>query len=135
MAQITLNCDLTHDNAEAFQTFINALSKKPGAAITENEQLSFDDIKPHKPNKTEAPKKKVESKTQQTEAKKAEPEPKPETPSISLTDVRAVALKFSKAGKQAVLKEIFAKYGAEKLSDISASDYPALMADLEAANE
>lgn len=45
---------------------------------------------------------------------------------VQLSDVRAIALKLSKAGKQDVLKSAFAKFGGKKLSDISESDYPAL---------
>lgn len=51
------------------------------------------------------------------------------------TDLRAIALKLSKAGKQDILKELFAKYKAEQLSGVVESDYPALMKDLVAANE
>jgi len=51
--------------------------------------------------------------------------------SVSKTDVRAIALKLSKAGKQAELKEIFNEFGAEKLSEVKESDYPALKARLE----
>jgi len=54
---------------------------------------------------------------------------------ITMTEVRAEALKLSKAGKQSTLKEIFAKYdNATKLSDISENSYPALMTDLRSAN-
>jgi hypothetical protein len=55
-------------------------------------------------------------------------------PSVDKTAVRAAALVLSKAGMQPTLKEIFAKYGADKLSDIAEADYPALLADLEQAN-
>lgn len=66
--------------------------------------------------------------------------PKPETPvpapqeKITKTDVRAVALKLSKAGKSKELKAIFSEFGAEKLSDIKEEDYPALMAKLGAVD-
>lgn len=49
---------------------------------------------------------------------------------VQLSDVRAIALKLSKAGKQDVLKAAFAKFGGKKLSDISESDYPALLDEL-----
>lgn len=67
-------------------------------------------------------------------AAKAEQTPATDEKAPSMTDVRAVALKLSKAGKQTELKEIFAKYGADKLSGVAESDYPVLMKDLEAAN-
>ncbi len=86
--------------------------------------------------KDKKPAKKTAAKDKKAAAPKEEPaEEKDDAPEITLTDVRAVALKLSKAGKQKLLKEIFAKYGAEKLSDIAAEHYADLMADLEAANE
>mgnify|MGYP007121847518 CR=1 FL=1 len=57
------------------------------------------------------------------------------TPEISKSDVRAVALKLSKAGKSNVLKEIFAKFGAEKLGDVPEDKYSELMRELVSANE
>ena len=45
----------------------------------------------------------------------------------SKTDVKAVCLKFSKAGRQEELKAAFAKFGAKKLTEVSEADYPALM--------
>lgn len=57
--------------------------------------------------------------------------PEPEKP-ISKTDIRAVALKLSKAGKQKELAAAFAKFGCKKLSDFDGrtEDYPALMKEL-----
>lgn len=57
-------------------------------------------------------------------------EPAPQPPAVTLTDVRAVALKFSKAGKRAALKDAFGKFGAKRLSGISEENYPALMEEL-----
>lgn len=55
---------------------------------------------------------------------------------ISKTDIRAVALKLSKAGKQKELADIFAKFGCKKLSDFDnrTEDYPALMKALVSVN-
>ena len=55
---------------------------------------------------------------------------------ITKTDIRAVALKLSKAGKQDTLVEIFKKFGCKKLSDFDkrTEDYPALMRELVNAN-
>ena len=52
------------------------------------------------------------------------------------TDIRAVALKLSKAGKQKELADIFAKFGCKKLSDFDSrtEDYPALMKELVSVN-
>lgn len=68
--------------------------------------------------------------------------PAPEAPvkneeqKITETDVRAVAMKLSKAGKQAELAAIFAKFGCKKLSDFKKcpENYPALMEELVKAN-
>lgn len=64
----------------------------------------------------------------QSEETEAEP--------ITKTDIRAVALKLSKAGKQDILAEIFKKFGCKKLSDFDkrTEDYPALMRELVNAN-
>lgn len=67
--------------------------------------------------------------TPKTEA----PAPATETPK---TDIRAVALKLSKAGKQKELADVFAKFGCKKLSDFDSrtEDYPALMKELVSVN-
>lgn len=53
---------------------------------------------------------------------------------ISKTDLRAVALKLSKAGKAEELAKIFADFGAANLSSIKEADYPAVMERLVSAN-
>ena len=62
--------------------------------------------------------------------------PKIEDKPITKTDIRAVALKLSKAGKQKELADIFAKLGCKKLSDFDSrtEDYPALMKELVSVN-
>lgn len=68
------------------------------------------------------------------------PEPdskhEPKEKQITKTDIRAVAAKLSRAGKQDVLAAVFAKFGCKKLSDFDGrtEDYPALMKELVAAN-
>lgn len=136
MAQITMTFDLTPETLEILKLLAGASTdktEKAGKAAPEPEQLSFDDLDSGKDKK---PAKKTAAKDKKAAAPKEEPaEEKDDAPEITLTDVRAVALKLSKAGKQKLLKEIFAKYDAEKLSDIAAEYYADLMADLEAANE
>lgn len=63
-------------------------------------------------------------------------EPKAEEKPITKTDIRAVALKLSKAGKQKELAEVFGKFGCKKLSDFDdrTDDYPALMKELVSVN-
>lgn len=53
---------------------------------------------------------------------------------ITKTDVRAVALKISKAGKSDTLREIFSKFGATNLKGIAEEDYEALMRELVVVN-
>lgn len=62
--------------------------------------------------------------------------PKIEDKPITKTDIRAVALKLSKAGKQKELADIFAKFSCKKLSDFDSrtEDYPALMKELVSVN-
>lgn len=136
MAQITMTFDLTPETLEILKLLAGASTdktEKAGKAAPEPEQLSFDDLDSGKDKKSA---KKTTAKDKKAATPKEElAEEKDDAPEITLTDVRAVALKLSKAGKQKLLKEIFAKYGAEKLSDIAAEHYADLMADLEAANE
>lgn len=74
--------------------------------------------------------KSVEAPAPEAEAPKTEDKP------ITKTDIRAVALKLSKAGKQKELADIFAKFGCKKLSDFDSrtEDYPALMKELVSVN-
>ena len=60
----------------------------------------------------------------------------PETPAqeektITLEEVRAVLAEKSRDGHTAKIRELLQKYGADKLSEINASDYPALLAEAE----
>lgn len=56
----------------------------------------------------------------------------PASPSIKLEDVRTVLAEISRSGKTAQMKGLLGRFGAAKLSDVKAEDYPAL---LEAAKE
>lgn len=58
---------------------------------------------------------------------KAEPEEKP----LTLEEVRAVLAEKSRAGHTAEVKELLNKHGADKLSEIDPTEYPALLADAE----
>ena len=66
-------------------------------------------------------------KTTMKKTPKAEPEEKP----LTLEEVRAVLAEKSRAGHTAEVKELLNKHGADKLSDINPSEYPALLADAE----
>lgn len=112
------------DKSETAGPEKKAAAKKSGAKEKKTSAKDSTDFPPDFPPSEAA----AESKPETAAEAKAESKES----AITLTDVRAVALKLSKAGKQKVLKEIFAKYDAEKLSDISAENYESLMADLEA---
>ena len=138
--QITITCDLTPENLKALKLL--AYSKMtsesddntPAETLDSLEGFDLTTEEEKKPAKKSVKPKKTETPAEEPEAPAEESEPLVEGPKISKTDVRAVALKLSKAGKQDVLKEIFTKYGGSKLSDISEENYSALMKDLEAAN-
>lgn len=139
MAQITVTFDLTPETLEILKLLTSASKVKSGDATPEAEQQTFDDLDAGKdkgPAKKSTRKDKKAAAPKETPDELADaPEAEDDAPEISLTDVRAVALKLSKAGKQTTLKEIFAKYGGAKLSDISKEHYADLMEDLEAADE
>ena len=112
--KITVTMELTQENLSKLRALLPD-TEIPG-------QVSMFDSPSEKP--VEAPK---------TEA----PAPKDEAPKpITKTDIRAVALKLSKAGKQKELADIFAKFGCKKLSDFDSrtEDYPALMKELVSVN-
>ena len=131
MAQITLTLDLTPETLEILKLLTPASNGKTDVSSSEPDQPAPVETESDKDKK---PVKKTAAKDKKPATKDTPAETEDEAPAVSLTDVRAVALKLSKAGKQAQLKEIFAKYGAAKLSDISAEHYGDLMADLEEAN-
>lgn len=107
--KITITMDLTQENIDKLK------------ALLPDEQTSPSDSAPESSAEQAKPKTKP---AVQSEDSDAEP--------ITKTDIRAVALKLSKAGKQKELAEIFAKFGCKKLSDFDSrtEDYPALMKEL-----
>lgn len=116
MQQITITVDMTPENLEILKQLCPAgETKKPEAKKT--------------PKKTTEKPTSVEATTDVDAPETVEADAPAET-KVELTDVRAVALKLSKAGKQDVLKAAFAKFGGKKLSDIKPDDYAALMAEL-----
>ena len=60
-------------------------------------------------------------------AAKKEPEEKP----LTLEEVRAVLAEKSRAGHTAEVKELLARHGADKLSEIDPAEYAALLAEAE----
>lgn len=121
--KITVTMELTQENLSKLRALLPD-TEIPG-------QVSMFDSPSEKSveaPKTEAPK--TEAPAPEAEAPKIEDKP------ITKTDIRAVALKLSKAGKQKELADIFAKFGCKKLSDFDSrtEDYPALMKELVSVN-
>lgn len=122
--QITFTIEATPENIEklkAFCTEEKAVKKTKSAVYIEKaktENVHIEEAKAEDTNAEEAP--------FDADAK--------EEQKITKTDVRAIALKLSKAGKSETLKEIFAKFGAEKFSDVPEAKYPELMRELVSVN-
>ena len=64
------------------------------------------------------------------EAPPTEP-PTPETKAVTFVELRSRLAEISRAGHTAEIKELIAKYGAEKLSDVAETDYAALLTEAE----
>lgn len=122
--KITVTMELTQENLSKLRALLSD-TEIPG-------QVSMFDSPSEKPVEpvAEAPKTEAPASAPATEAPKTEDKP------ITKTDIRAVALKLSKAGKQKELADIFAKFGCKKLSDFDSrtEDYPALMKELVSVN-
>ena len=115
--KITVTMELTQENLSKLRALLPD-TEIPG-------QVSMFDSPSEKPVEPTA-----EAPAPEAEAPKTEDKP------ITKTDIRAVALKLSKAGKQKELADIFAKFGCKKLSDFDnrTEDYPALMKELVSVN-
>jgi len=68
---------------------------------------------------------------QAAEAPKEQPTPKNEEATVTFVQLRSRLSEISRSGKTAEVKELIAKYGASKLSDIAESDYAAVLAEAE----
>lgn len=99
---------------------LNALTKAV-AALTEkikSEYLNtFETI--YDPEKDEP---------QETTAKE---QPTSEQQTVTFVQLRSRLSEISRSGHTAEVKELIAKYGADKLSDLAESDYAALLAEAE----
>ena len=63
----------------------------------------------------------------EAKAAKQEPEEKP----LTLEEVRAVLAEKSRSGHTEEVRELLAKHGADKLSEIDPAEYPVLLAEAE----
>lgn len=78
------------------------------------------------PAQAPEPKKSEDTPPWEDEPKAAEP-----APEITISDLRKKGTELTKAGKLPELQEVFAEFGAKKLSGLAESDYPAVMKRLE----
>lgn len=73
----------------------------------------------------------AEDEPQAAEAPKEQPAPEHKTETVTFVQLRSRLSEISRSGKTAEVKELIAKYGASKLSDITESDYAAVLAEAE----
>ena len=102
---------------------LNALTKAVGALtekITSEYLNTFETI--YDP---------AEDEPQAAEAPKEQPTPKQEEATVTFVQLRSRLSEISRSGKTAEVKELIAKYGASKLSDIAESNYAAVLAEAE----
>lgn len=102
---------------------LNALTKAVGALtekITSEYLNTFETI--YDPAKDEP---------QTAEAPKEQPAPEQKAETVTFVQLRSRLSEISRAGHTQEVKELIAKYGAEKLSDIAEADYAAVLAEAE----
>lgn len=58
-------------------------------------------------------------------------QPSPETKAVTFVELRSRLAEISRAGHTAEIKELIARFGAEKLSDVAEADYAALLTEAE----
>lgn len=124
MSKIKLLLDVVQDMrslADSLQAVAEAVAES-GAAETELTTTK----KPEKAGKTgkTAAKNTVKK---DTKAAKQEPEEKP----LTLEEVRVVLAEKSRFGHTEEVRELLAKHGADKLSEIDPAEYAALLAEAE----
>ncbi|HOO07082.1 MAG TPA: hypothetical protein P5092_15675 [Ruminococcus sp.] len=68
---------------------------------------------------------------QAAEAPKEQPAPEQKAETVTFVQLRSRLSEISRSGKTAEVKELIAKFGASKLSDIAESDYAVVLAEAE----
>lgn len=68
---------------------------------------------------------------QAAEAPKEQSAPEQKTETVTFVALRSRLSEIPRSGKTAEVKELIAKYGASKLSDIAESDYAAVLSETE----
>ncbi len=98
-------------------------------AVADNGTAEAEMTATKEPEKTGKAGKAAVKNTAKKEAKtvKQEPEEKP----LTLEEVRAVLAEKSRSGHTEEVRELLARHGADKLSEIDPAEYPALLAEAE----
>ena len=125
--KVTITLDLNSKTLALLQTLLPGASEK-AIAPPESEQRSFFELE--QPDAQAA----TPALSNTDIADAAEPDDR--APVVTKTDIRAIALRLSKAGKQKDIAAVFSKFGCKKLSDFDnrPEDYPRLMKELVAVN-
>ena len=120
--RITFDMNPTWNNLKYFEDFILKINpeKAPEQPVINTAAAMPETVQPVHP----MPEPCTEIASAELKAESAD------TEKYSLSDVRALALKWSKAKKQKELAEIFAKFNAKKLSDIAEVNYSELYREL-----
>lgn len=67
----------------------------------------------------------------QAETPREQPTPEPEKQAVTFVQLRSRLSEISRSGHTQEVKELIAKYGADKLSDLAESDYAAVLTEAE----
>lgn len=136
-----MHIHLDFDNYDEFLAFLTAAEKAGLSAETPagpETTPTKPEKTPPKTEKTPAKAEKIPEKAPETapqeEAKPADPEPeKPAEPEkkVTMTDVRKVMTKLNKAMGRNVAKELIAKRGFAKLTEVKPEDLPGLLEEAE----
>lgn len=73
----------------------------------------------------------AEDEPQAAEAQKEQPAPEQKAETVTFVQLRSRLSEISRAGHTQEVKELIAKYGADKLSDIAEADYAGVLAEAE----
>lgn len=119
-----------HVDFDSYDEFLGFLAASEKAGLSTETPT-----KPEKtPEKAEKTPEKAPETAPQEEAKPADPEPeKPAEPEkkVTMTDVRKVMTKLNKAMGRNVAKELIAKRGFAKLTEVKPEDLPGLLEEAE----
>ena len=98
-------------------------------AVADNGEANAELMATKEPEKTGKNGKAAAKNTAKKDAKAAKQEPEEKT--LTLEEVRAVLAEKSRSGHTEEVRELLAKHGADKLSEIDPAEYPALLAEAE----